>query len=220
MGIFDVNMPMVYGEGSRGFLRLQREIMNISDAQTIFTWTPSTEEAKANGLLALSPAGFSGCENTVHAYSKAIDLFSSFSWSNGWIGLHLPVATISDTRCVAVLSCREYGNDERLIGVFLEKLPNTNGTQAYYQRTQSIGKIGHIDVKTLKKETHFYSARPHRPIVVEKPVCGWISLYHPDAQHILSRTIRNSVCRGISLDIHQLHTWAHYTRRLFPSAQI
>jgi hypothetical protein len=38
MGLFSVNMPLLYGEGTRAFVRLQDEIMKISDDQTIFAW--------------------------------------------------------------------------------------------------------------------------------------------------------------------------------------
>lgn len=38
LGIFDVNMPMLYGEGDKAFLRLQREILQISNDQSLFAW--------------------------------------------------------------------------------------------------------------------------------------------------------------------------------------
>ncbi|GES61640.1 HET-domain-containing protein [Aspergillus terreus] len=38
MGLFSVNMPMLYGEGDKAFLRLQEEIMKQSDDQSIFAW--------------------------------------------------------------------------------------------------------------------------------------------------------------------------------------
>lgn len=38
LGIFGVNMPMLYGEGEKAFLRLQGEIMKISDDQSLFSW--------------------------------------------------------------------------------------------------------------------------------------------------------------------------------------
>lgn len=41
MGIFDVNMPTIYGEGRRAFRRLQEEIMKNSADHTLFTWGPS-----------------------------------------------------------------------------------------------------------------------------------------------------------------------------------
>jgi hypothetical protein len=38
MGIFGVNMPMLYGEGEGAFTRLQEEIMRVNNDQTIFAW--------------------------------------------------------------------------------------------------------------------------------------------------------------------------------------
>ena len=42
MGIFDVHMPTIYGEGSYAFTRLQLEILKTIDDQSIFAWGPST----------------------------------------------------------------------------------------------------------------------------------------------------------------------------------
>ncbi|KAI6046520.1 heterokaryon incompatibility protein-domain-containing protein, partial [Pisolithus marmoratus] len=38
MGLLDVNMPMLYGEGKKAFLRLQHEVIRKSNDQTIFAW--------------------------------------------------------------------------------------------------------------------------------------------------------------------------------------
>ncbi|KAI6022265.1 hypothetical protein PISMIDRAFT_94096, partial [Pisolithus microcarpus 441] len=38
MGLFEVNMPMVYGEGKKAFHRLQLEIIRKSNDQSIFAW--------------------------------------------------------------------------------------------------------------------------------------------------------------------------------------
>ena len=38
LGIFDINMPLLYGEGSRAFGRLQEEILKSNDDQTLFCW--------------------------------------------------------------------------------------------------------------------------------------------------------------------------------------
>ena len=55
LGIFDVNIPLLYGEGRKAFLRLELEILKKSDDESIFAWT-STE--KYSGLLALWPDSF------------------------------------------------------------------------------------------------------------------------------------------------------------------
>jgi hypothetical protein len=47
LGIFEISMPMLYGEGSKAFHRLQEEIMRVSSDQTLFTWTwPASESSK------------------------------------------------------------------------------------------------------------------------------------------------------------------------------
>jgi Heterokaryon incompatibility protein (HET) len=38
LGIFDVNMPLLYGEGKKAFMRLQLEIIRKSDDESIFAW--------------------------------------------------------------------------------------------------------------------------------------------------------------------------------------
>ena len=38
MGIFFVNMPLLYGEGERAFIRLQEEIIRVSDDHSLFAW--------------------------------------------------------------------------------------------------------------------------------------------------------------------------------------
>jgi hypothetical protein len=60
MGLFDVNMPLIYGEGSKAFYRLQLEIMKSSDDQSIFAWIPNvwSDRPASYGLLAESPRDF------------------------------------------------------------------------------------------------------------------------------------------------------------------
>ncbi|KAG4420242.1 hypothetical protein IFR04_006620 [Cadophora malorum] len=60
LGIFDINMPMLYGEGEKAFIRLQEEIIKESTDMSIFAWKKfGSEETPAyTGLLAQSPMDF------------------------------------------------------------------------------------------------------------------------------------------------------------------
>ncbi|KAK1827435.1 heterokaryon incompatibility protein-domain-containing protein [Podospora conica] len=60
MGLFDVNMPLLYGEGQKAFVRLQREIMNQSDDMSVFAWRYPHRTAfmRQSGLLAPSAECF------------------------------------------------------------------------------------------------------------------------------------------------------------------
>lgn len=62
LGIFDVNMPLIYGEGSKAFLRLQEEIVKRSNDLTIFAWNPSGSTEYCS-VLAPSPACFLGSKD-------------------------------------------------------------------------------------------------------------------------------------------------------------
>lgn len=54
LGIFDVSMPLIYGEGRKAFHRLQEEIMKRSNDSTIFAHT-------SNNLIAESSSQFAQC---------------------------------------------------------------------------------------------------------------------------------------------------------------
>ncbi|KAH8199029.1 hypothetical protein TruAng_006815 [Truncatella angustata] len=54
MGMFDVTMPLLYGEGSRAFQRLQLEILKNSSDNSILAFTGPTVE----GILVTNPAQF------------------------------------------------------------------------------------------------------------------------------------------------------------------
>ena len=61
MGIFDVNMPLLYGEGGKkAFLRLQLEILKNSDDESIFAWCSPPEEhlGGIGGMLADTALNF------------------------------------------------------------------------------------------------------------------------------------------------------------------
>ncbi|KAH8671431.1 heterokaryon incompatibility protein-domain-containing protein [Xylariales sp. PMI_506] len=61
LGILGVNMPMIYGEGSMAFRRLQEEIIKHSNDLTVFAWNPLEVDLETQhcDLLAPSPAVFS-----------------------------------------------------------------------------------------------------------------------------------------------------------------
>ncbi|KAK4448506.1 heterokaryon incompatibility protein-domain-containing protein [Podospora aff. communis PSN243] len=66
LGVFDVNMALLYGEGEKAFLRLQEEIARSSNDLTLFVWKeqgfPSFgSNYTYRGIFAVSPAEFCGC---------------------------------------------------------------------------------------------------------------------------------------------------------------
>lgn len=56
LGIFKINMPLLYGEGRRAFLRLQEEILKAVEDYSLLAWADDSK--KQTGLFSRSPAAF------------------------------------------------------------------------------------------------------------------------------------------------------------------
>ncbi|KAH7134785.1 heterokaryon incompatibility protein-domain-containing protein [Dactylonectria estremocensis] len=59
LGLFDVTMPMLYGEGPRAFTRLLEEILRKTTDLSLFAWR-APEDSEYCSVLAKSPAEFLG----------------------------------------------------------------------------------------------------------------------------------------------------------------
>lgn len=74
LGIFDVNITMLYGEGKKAFTRLQREIVQTINDESIFLWRMPGKVAGTTGpILAPSPACFAVCQSLDIKISKFFD---------------------------------------------------------------------------------------------------------------------------------------------------
>ncbi|KAI0190857.1 HET-domain-containing protein [Astrocystis sublimbata] len=58
LGLFDINMPLIYGEGHKAFRRLQEEILKTTDDQSIFAWWNSQVDGLPVDVLAHAPSDF------------------------------------------------------------------------------------------------------------------------------------------------------------------
>lgn len=60
LGIFDINMPLLYGEGRRAFLRLQKEVLTREVDFTILLWSRlASKPANNRSVFCDSPSHFS-----------------------------------------------------------------------------------------------------------------------------------------------------------------
>lgn len=122
MGIFDVNMPMLYGEGPKAFARLQEEIIKNSTDHSILVWQ-AWKPGHDTLLLAPSPYGFRRAHDIMSWTQPGID--ESFILSNKGLRISLPILTSTKdpTLLNAVLNCRYSDNTTSQIGLFLHKQP-------------------------------------------------------------------------------------------------
>ncbi|KAK1751428.1 hypothetical protein QBC47DRAFT_391778 [Echria macrotheca] len=136
LGIFGVNMPMLYGEGERAFLRLQEEIIKNSADQSIFAWGFGQPTGALDGLLARSPSEFQSCRDVI-AYTPIGVETDHYSMTN--MGLHLRMRMrrlpTTERTYLGVLNCttekelKSRGFKEiRVIAVPLTLMRRENGT--------------------------------------------------------------------------------------------
>jgi len=65
LGLFSINMPLLYGEGSKAFRRLQHIILGEDLGESIFAWRPRASSMQMFDLFASSPAEFANSADIV-----------------------------------------------------------------------------------------------------------------------------------------------------------
>lgn len=126
MGLFDVNMPLLYGEGGdKAFIRLQEEIIRHSDDHSIFAW--SMGKRRASGLLAPAPSCFAASLNMVP--QLLVGPREPFSMTNRGLSVKLTITPWLTNTYVAFLDCAERyradsdgGGKMTRVGIFLRRL--------------------------------------------------------------------------------------------------
>jgi hypothetical protein len=58
LGLFDINFPLLYGEGTKAFRRLQEEIMKQTSDMSLLAWLPETTDEPVREIWARSPSEF------------------------------------------------------------------------------------------------------------------------------------------------------------------
>ena len=126
LGLLDVNMPMLYGEGKKAFRRLQLEIIRASNDQSIFAWDRWTNEPPGS-VLADDPSFFQFCggmelmghDEFIQSLKEDVpeeerdsieDRLGSFPVTNRGIQIWLLLSPYRGSRTLfdAQLPCRQY----------------------------------------------------------------------------------------------------------------
>ncbi|CZR54510.1 related to HET domain protein [Phialocephala subalpina] len=124
LGIFGVNMPLLYGEGDRAFIRLQEEIMKHSDDHSLFAWSFIGDGYR--GLLAQSPSEFRSCHNVVVAEEKTNRI--PYSITNMGLSIEFQMKQWAMDTFMVTLDCetRNALDLQSRCGIFLRYLKEKN----------------------------------------------------------------------------------------------
>ncbi|OLN87307.1 Vegetative incompatibility protein HET-E-1-like protein 13 [Colletotrichum chlorophyti] len=147
LGIFDVNIPLLYGEGSSAFTRLQEKILKQSDDHTLFAWRATLQaepEEALRGLLAESPDEFANFRDWSYHRFRGVTSPESDNIVQVWPrspvdvskrGIHFSAKSEALGRRSALdillfrghapsiilpLNCSVGGDPQRVVGIYLQ----------------------------------------------------------------------------------------------------
>jgi ankyrin repeat protein len=159
MGIFGINMPLIYGEGENAFIRLQEEVMRVTDDHSLFAW--SSQDSRG-GCLATSPFSFRNCANVVQ--TDHLDTFYDPPVvSSRGVQIELRFMGCGPGRCgLAILNCCEEGSIDEPFAIYVRDLSRS---MKRLERMHSDALT--IPVRTIDpaqypvKKLHIRSGRPN-----------------------------------------------------------
>ncbi|EXJ83998.1 hypothetical protein A1O3_04665 [Capronia epimyces CBS 606.96] len=118
LGIFGINMPLLYGEGAGAFVRLQEEIAKVTEDHTILAWHfRQTGYRALPDTFAASPADFHDVQSFVPVRLRADG--DPFTVTARGLRIQLPFIR-RDSAYIGILSCVDERNPMELVGLALE----------------------------------------------------------------------------------------------------
>jgi hypothetical protein len=132
LGVFDVNIPLLYGEGEeKAFLRLQEAILKSTDDESIFLWRSTEAETITQpfwGLLAKSPSYFSRSPDIGAPCTMTIATNTPATLTGRGVNVEFLLALIPNDLSQSIYSTLIFvDGGKRAYGVLLQKLSYSGG---------------------------------------------------------------------------------------------
>ncbi|KAI0528125.1 heterokaryon incompatibility protein-domain-containing protein [Xylaria bambusicola] len=123
LGIFGVNLPLLYGEGERAFIRLQEEIVKTNNDLSLFAWRSAEDSSSGplesyRGVFADHPRDFQYSGGIITTSSTMYN--SEFTMSNKGVKLEMNLSYFDEKGLhVLFLNCHDTAKHQKSLGIFL-----------------------------------------------------------------------------------------------------
>ncbi|KIW45055.1 uncharacterized protein PV06_03476 [Exophiala oligosperma] len=151
LGLFDINMPLLYGEGERAFVRLQEEIIKVSTDYSIFAWSAYSTDKGHSGIMASHPRYFQDA-------ATSRQMSSSKAWGGAASidseGIHMRLRLVpidKDEDMIALLPCRANNLNLNAVAVVGFRIRKT-AEGSYERHKQLIFADDKVAVKYAPRE--------------------------------------------------------------------
>ena len=158
LGLFDVNLPLIYGEGRKAFRRLQKEIIDSYNDHSIFAWDDESEskvidydDSTLSSMLADSPRRFvnsgsiiqcrrvSGSRRPCSFVNRGVSMMLNYARSQTLINLGVKVSTPerdfdkvgAENIVGAILDCQNPDGYRRVVWLGISPLSTETEIKAY-----------------------------------------------------------------------------------------
>ncbi|KAI0201055.1 hypothetical protein F4808DRAFT_137595 [Astrocystis sublimbata] len=177
MGLFDINMPLLYGEGKKAFIRLQEEILKTSNDYSIFAWKTSKPESAEtlSGLLAESPHHFCDVEE-YRLLPPSRSTSAPWRLTNQGLELSLPLTGEEKGECQAILGCTIRDNDNTYMSPAIQ-MRRLYGDQ--YVRVNR-HELGHVKSPYFDSQVH---CEEQHMFVKQSPSYTFIDIVATSSMH-------------------------------------
>lgn len=180
MGLFDVHMPLLYGEGeTKAFARLQAEIAKKTNDQSLFAWGAWHDEDGCDGtglcysLLAPHPRCFYGLGDIRTQYSRLLSILDHWAPpfetpNDGYLRIKMRICRneeygimgFMDDDHVAFLQCDIHGRTDMCVGMFVKRLEDVNGIKRFIRVRRLLGRFHKSIAATCPLEDVLLGALP------------------------------------------------------------
>lgn len=153
LGIFNINMPLLYGEGqTRAFYRLQEEIMRRTEDHSLFAWGGDGIDFRNDmvGFLAPHPSAFKYGIIDLKGLPRQVE---PLSITGRGIRAELPLIRAERGDFVAVIGCCRSEISEGYYAVPVARL--TKSSDVYRRTSSELQILSEVAVQNAKTSTLF-----------------------------------------------------------------
>lgn len=180
LGIFDLIMPLLYGEGHNAFKRLQYEIIGEwSDDESIFAW--KHDGPRPCGMLAKSPAAFAESGDIItfvnlDPLTRPPRVTGKLLVMNGILPVRDPTEDVKVS--LVILNCARQANINEPLGIRL-----VSGVQGYYMRADPGTLVECESPRNIKQPTRLGFSDNLLEIWLNQPYAK-VSAFTPHHFHV------------------------------------
>ncbi|KAF4872243.1 Vegetative incompatibility protein HET-E-1 [Colletotrichum siamense] len=150
LGIFGVNLPMIYGEGDQAFARLQEEIMRRNTDDSILAWNLNSTESTyddtatvgglSGGILAASPFDFATSGDIVCREHRGTSIDPLYVFG-GHLRIRLRLYKTAENQTFGLLDCHAKDNVQSVVGIPLLRIQSDGSYDEYVRPEGQQGRL-------------------------------------------------------------------------------